>query len=223
MSQLPRTALLLAVVLGLALSALAPLAQVLTGGGITAMDLLSDPVELTGTPWYLGGVAALNLFLWAAAAALLLVGAVGLWHRERRFATALGALGGLTGLILLDDRFLLHELVLPHFGVPEIVTYTLYGFMGLAVAVAFGRELVSRPESWLLVLAGVAMAASVGLDLTGIDSTLRRVAEESAKLLGASALTLFPATVLVRRLRDPGAFEVRSKPGRAGTGRGTAY
>ncbi|MGC5584398.1 hypothetical protein ACQE98_14910 [Ornithinimicrobium sp. W1679] len=48
------------------------------------------------------------------------------------------------------------------------------------------------------------MAASVALDLTGIDSTVRRVAEETAKMVGAAALALFPATVLVGRLRPSG-------------------
>ena len=195
---------MLAVLLGLALAGLAPLAHVVTGGGITAMDLMSDPVELTGTPWYLGGVAALNLFLWAAAAALLLVAAVGLWTRERGLAAAMGAIGLLTVLVALDDRFLVHELVLPHFGVPEIVSYVAYGVLAAGLVAAFGRVLLAQPEAWLLVLALFGMGASVGLDLTGIDSTVRRVAEETAKMVGAVALTVFPATVLVNRLRTSG-------------------
>lgn len=195
---------MLAVLLGLALAGLAPLAHVVTGGGITAMDLMSDPVELTGTPWYLGGVAALNLFLWAAAAALLLVAAVGLWTRERGLAAAMGAIGLLTVLVALDDRFLVHELVLPHFGVPEIVSYVAYGVLAAGLVAAFGRVLLAQPEAWLLVLALLGMGASVGLDLTGIDSTVRRVAEETAKMVGAVALTVFPATVLVNRLRTSG-------------------
>ena len=195
---------MLAVLLGLALAGLAPMAHVVTGGGITAMDLMSDPVELTGTPWYLGGVAALNLFLWAAAAALLLVAAVGLWTRERGLAAAMGAIGLLTVLVALDDRFLVHELVLPHFGVPEIVSYVAYGALAAGLVAAFGRVLLAQPETWLLVLALVGMGASVGLDLTGIDSTVRRVAEETAKMVGAAALTVFPATVLVNRLRTSG-------------------
>lgn len=113
-------------------------------------------------------------------------------------------MGLLTVVLTLDDRFLLHELVLPHFGVPEIVTYAAYGVLAVVLAVAFCRVLLAQPETWLLFLAVVAMGLSVGLDLTGIDSTVRRVAEETAKMTGASALTLFPATVLVNRLRAVG-------------------
>lgn len=198
---IPVRAVWLAILLGLALAGLAPLAHVATGGGITAMDLMSDPVELTGTPWYLGGVATLNLFLWAAASALLLVAAAGLWPQDRRFAAALGAIGLLTAVVALDDRFLVHELVLPHFGVPEVVAYGAYAVLAVGLAAAFGRLLLGRTETWLLALAVLAMGLSVALDLTGIDSTVRRVAEETAKMVGAAALTLFPATVLVRRLR----------------------
>lgn len=198
----PGRALLLALTLGLLLAALAPLGHLVTGGGITAMDLMSDPVELTGTPWYLGGVAALNLFLWAAAAGLLVVAGVGLWPGERRLAVAMLVLGLVAVVVALDDRFLLHELVLPHFGVPEVVSYAAYAAGALVLTAALGRVLLREPAAWLLVLALAGLAASVALDLTGIDSTVRRVAEETAKMVGASALAFFPGTVLVGRLRQ---------------------
>lgn len=201
----PWTALLAVTLLGLALGGLAPLGHLVTGGGITAMELLSDPAELPEIGWYSGGVASLNMFLWAAAAALFLTGAVGLWRRDRRFALVLGWLGVLSGVILLDDRFLLHELVLPHFGIPEIVTYAVYGLAGLALVLFGWGTLLRHRESWLLAWALLWMGVSVLLDLSGIDADLRRVAEEMAKMVGAVALVAFPALLLTTALRQSGS------------------
>lgn len=199
----PWGALVVATVLGVLIGGLAPVGELVTGGGITAVELLSDPAEMTEVAWYSGGVASLNMFLWAGAGALLLTGAAGLWRAERGLAAALAWLGVLSCVILLDDRFLLHELVLPHFGVPEIVSYAVYGLAGFGLVLIFGRVLLRHRESWLLVLALVAMGLSVLLDLSGIDRDVRRVAEEMAKMVGATALLAFPASLLARRLSAP--------------------
>lgn len=191
----------MALVAGLALSLLAPLGQLLTGGSVSAVELISDPVESHDIAWFAGGLASITMFLWAGAAALLAVGAVGLWRDERPLARALAALALLTVVVLLDDRFLLHELVLPHFGVPELVSYLAYALAGAAIVLVFWRVLLRYEASWLLALALVGMGLSVLLDLTGIDSDVRRVAEESAKMIGAAALVAFPALLLHRRLR----------------------
>lgn len=202
--QLPRppwTAVAVALAAGVALAALAPLGQLVTGGSVTAVELISDPAETNDITWFAGGVASLNMFLWAAASALCAVGAAGLWRAEPRLARALGALALLSTVILVDDRFLLHELVLPHYGLPEPVSYVAYALAGALYVIAFWRVLSRHQASWLLALALVGMGLSVLLDMTGIDSDVRRVAEESAKMVGAAALVGFPALILVRRLR----------------------
>jgi hypothetical protein len=192
-----------AVVVGLALSAPAPLAGVLTGGSLDPMDLMSDAVEVTGIAWHAGAVASLNLFVWAAGAGVFLVAAIGLRRRDASLAAMLLALGLLSLVLTLDDRFLLHEVVLPHYlGVPELVTYGLYAVAAVAVLVAF-REVFRRlPETGILLFAIAALAVSVGLDLTGWDSLTRRVAEETFKMVGAVAWAAFPAAVVVRHLED---------------------
>lgn len=199
----PWLALSVVTLLGLAIGGLAPLGHLVTGGGITAVELLSDPAELTEIGWYSGGVASLNMFLWAGAAALFLTGAAGLWRQDRRLALVLGWIGVLATVILIDDRFLLHELVLPHFGIPEIVSYAAYGLAGLALVGLGWRTLLRLQESWVLAWALLWMGLSVLLDLSGIDSDARRVAEEMAKMVGATALLAFPALLLARLLSAP--------------------
>lgn len=116
----------------------------------------------------------------------------------------------LSGVILLDDRFLLHELVLPHFGIPEIVTYAAYGLGGLALVLFGWRTLLQHRESWLLAWALLWMGISVLLDLSGVDADLRRVAEEMAKMVGAVALVAFPALLLTTALRQSGSGSLGS-------------
>lgn len=193
--------LLGAVAFGLVVAGLAPLAALLSGGSIAAMDLMSDPVEVTGIPWFVGGVASLNLFVWAAGAAVFLLAALGLRHVDPRLSAALAGWGLLTAVLTLDDRFLLHEVVLPYLGVPEVLVHLLYVVAVLALLVGFRAVTAGQPEVVLLLLGLGALAVSVGLDLTGWDSTVRRVAEETAKMIGATALLCFPSAILVRHLR----------------------
>lgn len=199
-------------VLALGLLAPALLAVVASGGAITAMDVMSDAVEVTGIPWFVGGVASLNIFVWAAAAAVFLVAALGVWHTDARLAAFPATWGVLSAVVALDDRFLLHEVVLPYLGVPEEAVYLAYGVVAVVLLVGFASVLLAQPEAVILLLALVALSTSVALDVVGWDSTSRRVAEETAKMFGAVALLCFPSAIVVRRLR-------RMPPAAAGTNR----
>lgn len=205
-----------AVGLGLTLSALAPLATVVSGGSIHPMDLMSDPVEVTGILWFVGGVASLNLFLWAACAALMTVAAAGLWRHDRALARGLAAWSALAAILLLDDRFLLHELVLPAIvGIPELATYGFYLAIALAALAVCWRPFARLPEFGLLLVALAVLSLSVALDLTGWDSDVRRVAEETTKMVAAALLASFPAAILVRSVRT-GSSQPVSLAGSAG-------
>ena len=101
--------MLLACAVAVGLTSLALLADPVSEGRIGPMDLLSDPAEATGIPWCIGAVSDLNLFVWAAGAAIYLLAAAGL----PRLSGALAWLGALTVVFTVDDRFLLHEIVYP--------------------------------------------------------------------------------------------------------------
>ena len=64
----------------------------------------------------------------------------------------------------------------------------------------YRRTLLDQAEAGLLLLGLLGRGASVALDLAGWDLRTRRVAEVSAKLLGAAAWSLFPAAIVVRHL-----------------------
>ncbi len=158
-------------------------------------------------------MADLNLFVWAAGAAVYLLGALVLRHIDPRLSRAMAWLGAFTVVLTLDDRFLLPEVVLPYLpGLPEIVTYAAYGLVTAWLLAAYRDVLLRQPETVTLLLAVAALGVSVGLDVLGWDSTTRRVAEETAKMLGAVAWLCFPAAIIVRHLASG---DTNSQPAKA--------
>ena len=94
--------------------------------------------------------------------------------------------------LLLDDAFLLHEAVMPRFGVPQIATI---GTLGLLTLVYFyvGRDRLRRAgHTWLLILSLALFAVSVGVDqvMTGADSFMV-VVEDGPKFIGILCWFLF--------------------------------
>lgn len=184
------------------LLALGPLASALTRGRVPATALTSDPADVTGAPWYVGGVSDLTLFVWAAAATAFLIGALGMWGSARRTAVAFGWFGSLTLVTLLDDRFLLHEKVIPEkFGVPELAVLVTYGGVLGWLLVTFGADLLRRAERDILVVAVVALSVWLTLDLLDASSLSLRLSREAAKMLGAVCWASYPMAVVVGRLR----------------------
>lgn len=205
---------LLACVITVGLAGLAPLATLASDGRIAVMDLMSDPAEVTGIPWYIGAVTDLNLFVWAAGAAIFLLGAVGLRRIDAHLAMALAWLGAFTALMTMGDRFLFHEIIVPWlFGLPQLATFALYALILALILARYWRVLLRQPEVSILLLAFFGLGASLALDTIGWDATWRRVAEETAKMLGAAALALFPAAVIVRHLsRVPADRDETARP-----------
>lgn len=197
-----RTPLLAALAVTVVVTGGAALSGVVTGGDVQPRQLLADPAELTGAAWYLGAVSTLNFLVWAGATALYLVVGLGGRHRAPALATALLALAGVSTMLMLDDVFLLHEIAYPWLlGLPEEVVFTIYALVTIAVLVAFRRALGDQPEVGILVVALLAFAGSIVLDVVGGDLLVRRLGEEGLKLFGALGWALFPAKLVLRWLR----------------------
>ena len=183
---------------------LAPLAIML---GVAAQpwvspgDLLRDPLAVaemstTCCKVYYGAISSLGVLLWASAAAVCLFAAAVLYTLARPLAEPvfMASAGLLTGLLTIDDLFLVHENVLPAFGVSEPVTYLAYGLCGLAYLLVSWREIL-RCRYGLLALAVVLLAASVVVDwFFHSDHPARIVIEDGAKLGGIFAWASFHMT-----------------------------
>lgn len=153
---------------------------------------------------YYGLVSNLGIMLWTTAAATCLFAALLLVNIGRRGAEPvfLAAAGLFTGWLALDDFFMIHEDVLPLFGVPQPLTYAGYaGAAALYLLLSWRQILRFRPL--LMAMAMALLGASVAIDvLVHSESTLHVFMEDGAKFLGILAWTAFHVTAALDLAAD---------------------
>lgn len=136
------------------------------------------------------------MWTFAGAACLLAGGVFFLSHRRggARFPVLQDAApyyfsaGLLSAMFAVDDMYLVHEAVGPHFGVEEKYVLAAYALSAaLFVACFFRRILSFSPFFFLAAIALLAgsMAVDVANDLFGLGASYE--VEDSAKFLGIAA------------------------------------
>ncbi|MGI9413167.1 MAG: hypothetical protein ACR2PM_05835 [Hyphomicrobiales bacterium] len=142
---------------------------------------------------YYRAVSNLGIMTWIGGAAVCLFSAAVLAMRSGRGTEVsfLVVAGLFTAFLAMDDLFLVHENVLPAFGVSEPVTYAAYGALGLAYLV-FASESIVEHRYILFAAACGLLATSVLIDWqVHTDHPLRIVLEDGAKLTGIVCWTAF--------------------------------
>jgi hypothetical protein len=140
----------------LALGALALAYAIHASKGVPFMFLMADATVVGGLPWYAGLLSGLGVLLWCATASVSLFAAALLKQtgadEAYRFMLAAGLV---SGFLMLDDLYRLHETVLPRvLGIPELAIYAAYGLLGAWFVGRFRARIVSADGRLL----GVAMA-----------------------------------------------------------------
>ena len=114
---------------------------------------------------YYGFISHLGVMLWSATAAVcLFTGGLFLFYKHQR-GVALFALsaGVLTAWLALDDAFLVHELVMPSFGIPQNAVLASYAALALIYVLVSWRLILSS-DYWILLAGGAALALSILVD-----------------------------------------------------------
>ena len=121
-------------------------------------------------------------------------------NRRSEDATFLAAAGVFTGWLALDDLFMIHEDVLPWFGVSQIVTYGAYAAMAaLYFLYAWRQILAFRPL--LMAVALALLGSSVLIDVFWhSESAVRVFLEDGTKFLGILAWTSFHFTIALETM-----------------------
>lgn len=118
--------------------------------------VVQDPAVATGgLPWF-GLLSNVGVLLWCAAATVCLFTAVMLQQCSspssmRRFFAAAGLL---SLMLLIDDLFMIHEWLLPNYGIPEMVAYVVYGSVMLVFLVQFRQQLRNNYPRLFLAMLG---------------------------------------------------------------------
>lgn len=171
-----------------------------------------EPVEqFAPSKPYAGVLAHLTWFLWViGGVAAVLASAV--LHRvaaaDRRIGFLLTSTL-LTSALLADDFLLLHDHVLPHFGMPKGLPYLVYALIFLTLLLRF-RPQVAEGDVLLVLSAGAMWAISLGVDLLDTNLMQERfnlsghALEDGAKLLGTALWTTFLVRASLRTILDAG-------------------
>ena len=159
-------------------------------------------------PLLAGGLALLNMMVWASAASMAVL-AAGIWPPRRRWLLGFAFLNT---LLALDDALLLHDEVGPELGLPEEGFDLLYAAMGVLLLLrAFRLAVNARPEERLSRfhvqnISSGGRAFLLGLLLLGVsvvvDQTIhgQPLWEDAPKLLGALVWLTVPLLELPSNL-----------------------
>lgn len=152
-----------------------------------------------------GIISQAGLLLWSATAAIALFGALVIRAQGapiERQAFLIYA-GLLTGWLVLDDAYLLHESILPGLGLSQTLVQLAYAAAAL-VYLGLNRALLRQSEWPILVAAGMAMAASMGLDLViAVQSDLVGIIEDALKFYGYVLWAVFHITTTAMLVLAP--------------------
>ena len=167
--------------------------------------LLRDPIAVIAMSGqcchvYDGAISSLGVLIWCGAAAICLFTALVFFVREGlSLRTQFMAIAGVfTAVLTLDDLFMLHDHVLPEYGVPQLLTYATYAGLALAYLVLMRREIM-RHDVFLFVAAGALLATSILIDqVFHNDSVVRLLLEDGAKFVGICVWATFHIDAALR-------------------------
>ncbi|MEM1294379.1 MAG: hypothetical protein AAGH89_03375 [Verrucomicrobiota bacterium] len=155
--------------------------------------LTRDPAAVADLRPYIGFMSQFGLFFWSAATTTCLLVARVLAKSESPDRPKIFFFlwsGGFTLLLGVDDAFMLHESVLPHIGIPELVVYG--GYIGLfACYLYLFYKRILETDFILLLLAFAFFGLSVGLDIIELTSIDPYLLEDSAKLAGITCWMIY--------------------------------
>jgi hypothetical protein len=118
-----------------------------------------DPLQLLGAPFYTGIVSNLGVLIgFGGAAVCLFAGAVLPQRSERsRMKQFLLWTGILTAVLVVDDLFMLHDIVIPdHLHIREQFVYAAYVVVAAAYAFSFWRVLWASGAALILIAVACA-------------------------------------------------------------------
>ncbi|MGE4492216.1 MAG: hypothetical protein AB7E65_07180 [Syntrophotalea sp.] len=133
--------------------------------GIPLAMFTRDPADITETSPFLGVVSNICILLWCATASICLFSHLGVKKKGHKDLAMFLLVSGLfTGMLLLDDLFLLHERVLPGY-LHWRQRYIYLGYMTITLGYLAGfRKIIFRTDHLLLVLALGFFFLSVAVD-----------------------------------------------------------
>jgi hypothetical protein len=152
---------------------------------ISLSTLTRDPVAVLGGHPFVGFFSNLGVLLWCASASVCLFSFAILRQRRNNqsFSSFFLLFGCFTFVLLLDDLFLIHEVLAPSLYIPEKIILTCY-FVLLFTLLNHFKKIINRTRRLMLIAAFFCFVASIFLDLILVSGVINGLFEDMFKLLG---------------------------------------
>ncbi|MCI0550739.1 MAG: hypothetical protein L0287_07275 [Anaerolineae bacterium] len=152
--------------------------------GVPVEMFMDDPLTVARLPPYIGIVSNIGALLWCATASICLFSAAAIRNRSVTDSSFLLYSGFLTLYILIDDLFLLHEVVLEDYlHIPQIYTITVLGVFSLAYLYRY-KDLILKTDYFALLMAFIFLGCSAIVDQFLPNIYGRLFIEDGFKFLG---------------------------------------
>jgi len=144
---------------------------------------------------FIGIVSNIGILLWCATCAILVFSYIVLKKIAKK-KTLLFLLfsGMLTGVLLIDDLFMLHDYIFYSLGMNQLTMYTMYVFIFTIYFFHYRMYILQIQNRTFLILALVFLSGSVGLDIFVENVGIQYFFEDGLKLLGITNWFLFFAS-----------------------------
>ncbi len=148
--------------------------------------MTEDPLQTAKMPFYTGMLSNLGAVLWAGAAASSLLCAI-LLRRRRRLSLFMGVSGLVTGYLLVDDLFMMHEQFLRNWvHLPEKLVFSAYAVMFIGYALFFMRDILADDHYPVLGAASLFLVSSMIYDALAGHGDRGTFFEDTLKFIGIS-------------------------------------
>lgn len=158
---------------------------------IPVASLVRDPTSLGAVAPWTGAFSNIGILFWCAAMTLAFASASLVYQKpsHNQFYTFFLASGLVTGYLMLDDLFVLHESFRDYLGFPEKATYAIILLIVAGYLLGY-RQAILKTDYFFLIAALLLLGASLGLDniqytiLSYLPNNAYYLLEDGLKLAG---------------------------------------
>lgn len=145
--------------------------------------LTRDPVQVLNVLPFYGFLSNIGIIFWSATVGVCIFSLL-INSNKKEFTFYILALV-FTTLLLVDDCFMLHDVILPIFGINEIFLYVAYAFLAILFIIYF-RSIVFHTPFYFLFISVIFLGLSVTIDVVVhyIEITNHYFYEDTAKFIG---------------------------------------
>ena len=180
-------------------------------------SILRDTTAVAQVPPYVGALSNLGILMWcgAASACLLTYATLRKSSRQERVRRFFLWCGILSGVLMIDDAFLLHENIAKNINLPSVVTFAVYGISLIVIIASYWRFFVN--SDFIVLFLGMGFFAAsvlidVGHDLLSFRFYYSSFSEDVFKLLGiAGWLSYFTCSSVQQLSKAVNEYDITAR------------